>query len=103
MISGILFFGVFASLAAVPSIAAFLHFRARRVTFFISIIVATALLSFFHHDYDLSSDAQAAIGLIFIPWIVMIATGVITFIVGMIESKVQKKTKMVEPDGVDNA
>jgi hypothetical protein len=37
------------------------------VTLFASIIAATALPVFWHHDYDLSSDAQAAIRLIFIP------------------------------------
>ena len=37
------------------------------VTLFESIIAATALLVFWHHDHDLRSDAQAAIRLIFIP------------------------------------
>jgi len=65
------------------------------VTFFVSIIVAIALLVFWHHDYDLSSDAQAGIGLLVIPLYVTSITFIISgFIAGM-EFLVRRKRKIV--------
>jgi len=90
LISGLLFFGGFASLVAVPLIVTFLLRKKIPITFVASIIVATALLSFWHHNYDLASDAQAAIGLIFIPMYAAKITGVIAVIFGIIEFVIRK-------------
>jgi len=62
-LSGLLFFGGFASLPAISLMVAFLLRKRIPVTLSVSIIVATAMLAYWHYDYDLRSDAQAAIGL----------------------------------------
>ena len=66
-LSGLIFLQSFASLPAIPIIAAIWLGRVGRVALVLSLLTATAFLVFWHHDYDLSADAQAAIGLIFIP------------------------------------
>jgi hypothetical protein len=63
------------------------------ITFFLSIIVATALLGFWHHNYDLASDAQAAIGLIIIPIIATMITSVVAGIIGIIEFFIRRNGK----------
>jgi hypothetical protein len=90
---GIIFFVAFASLPAIPLIAAFLLRKRIPVSFVSSIIVVTALLGFWHHDYDLASDAQAAIGLIFIPIYTTILTSVVAGIIGTIEFFVRRNGK----------
>jgi hypothetical protein len=90
LISGFLFFGGFASLVAIPLVVTFLLRKWIPITFAVSIIVATVLLSFWHHNYDLASDAQAAIGLIFIPMYVAKITGVVAAIIGVIEFLIRK-------------
>jgi len=93
LISGLLFIGVFASLPAIPLIAAFLLRKWIPVTFFLSIIVATALLGFWHHNYDLASDAQAAIGLVIIPIMATMITSAVAGIIGTIEFFVRRNGK----------
>jgi len=93
LISGLIFIGIFASLPAIPLIAAFLLRKWIPVAFFLSIIVATALLGFWHHNYDLASDAQAAIGLIIIPIMATMITSVVAGIVGTIEFFVRRNGK----------
>ncbi|MEI7945353.1 MAG: hypothetical protein WCJ02_01590 [bacterium] len=90
LISGLIFVGIFASLPAIPLAAVFLLRKWIPVTFVLSIIVATALLGFWHHNYDLASDAQAAIGLIFIPIIATMITSVVAGITGIIEFLVRR-------------
>ena len=91
LIFGLLFFGAFASLPAIPLIVTYLRRRRNPITFVVSVIVATILLSYWHHNYDLASDAQAAIGLVFIPIYASVITGVITNILGWIESFIRKR------------
>ena len=67
LVLGLLFFGVFASLPAIPLIVAFVYRQQLPATLLVCVATVTALLIHWHHDYDLASDAQAAIGLIFIP------------------------------------
>jgi hypothetical protein len=86
----IIFFAAFASLPAIPLIVAFLLRKWIPITFFLSIIVATTLLGFWHHDYDLASDAQAAIGLVFIPIFAAMITSVVAGIIGTIEFLVRR-------------
>jgi len=64
---GLLFFGAFASLPAIPLIVAFGQRRRLPSTLPVCLATVTVLLIYWHHDYDLASDAQAALGLIFIP------------------------------------
>lgn len=82
---GFLFFSAAASVAAVPVIAAFLLRRYIPISFIISFILTTVILVYWHHDYDLSSDAQAALGLLVIPFISAFITGIILAISGAIE------------------
>ena len=93
-LSGLLFFGGFASLPAIPLVAAFLLRKRIPVTLFVSIIAATALLVFWHHDYDLRSDAQAAIGLIFIPMYAAAITAIVAGLVGVIELLIRRDRKV---------
>ncbi len=93
LILGLIFFGIFASLPAIPLIAAFLLRKWIPVTFVLLIVVTTALLGFWHHDYDLASDAQAAIGLVFIPIIATMITSVVAGIIGIIEFFVRRNGK----------
>jgi hypothetical protein len=93
LISGLIFIGIFASLPAIPLIAAFLLRKWIPVAFFLSIIVATALLGFWHHNYDLASDAQAAIGLVIIPIMATMITSVVVGIIGIIEFFVRRRKK----------
>jgi hypothetical protein len=83
----------FASLPATPLIVAFLLRKWIPVSFVSSIIVATTLLGFWHHNYDLASDAQAALGLIFIPIYTTMITSVVAGIVGTIEFLVRRNRK----------
>jgi heme/copper-type cytochrome/quinol oxidase subunit 2 len=80
-------------LPAIPLIAAFLLRKWIPVAFFLSIIVATALLGFWHHNYDLASDAQAAIGLVIIPIMATMITSVVVGIIGIIEFFVRRRKK----------
>ena len=93
-ISGLIFFGSFASLPAIPLVSAFLLRKRIPVTFVVSIIVATALLFFWHHDYDLTSDAQAAIGLIFIPMYAAAITAIVAGLTGVIEHLIRRDRKV---------
>ena len=93
LILGLIFLGVFASLPAIPLIAAFLLRKWIPVTFVLSIIVATVLLGFWHHNYDLASDAQAAIGLVIIPIMATMITSAVAGIIGTIEFFVRRKGK----------
>jgi len=64
---GMIFFQAFASLPAIPIIATIWLGRMGRIALVLSLLTATSFLVFWHHDYDVASDAQAAIGLIVIP------------------------------------
>lgn len=94
LVDGLLFFGGFASLVAIPLVVTFLHRKWIPITFVVSMIVATALLSYWHHNYDLASDAQAAIGLVFIPIYVAMITGVVAGIIGAIEYLIRRTRRL---------
>lgn len=83
----------FASLPAIPLVAVFLLRKWIPVTCVLSIIFATTLLGYWHHDYDLASDAQAAIGLLLIPIFVTVITSVVVGIIGTIEFFVRRRIK----------
>jgi hypothetical protein len=98
-ISGLIFFASFGSLPAIPLVSAFLLRKWIPVTLVVSIIVATALLVFWHHDYDLRSDAQAAIGLIFIPVYATLITAAVAGTIAVIEFMIRRNRKFTNNDG----
>lgn len=90
-IPGILFFGCFSALAAIPLILCICYWRYVPVTFFIALVTTTGLLVYFHHDYDLAADAQAAVGLIFIPIYTAVITTVLSGVFGLIELLLRRR------------
>jgi len=93
LILGLIFVGIFASLPAIPLIGVFLLRKWIPVTCVLSIICATTLLCLWHHNYDLASDAQAAIGLVFIPIFATVLTSVGAGIIGTIEFLLRRRKK----------
>lgn len=85
LIFGLIFFGCFASLPGVPLIVTFWLRRRLPVTFAVAFCLMTGLLVTLHHDYDLAADAQAAIGLVFMPIYVGILTSVVALLTGIVE------------------
>jgi hypothetical protein len=93
-LSGMFFFGTFATLPSIPLVVAFLARKWIPLTASLSFIVATFFLVLWHHDYDLASDAQSAIGLLVIPLYVTLITFIISgFIAGM-ELLIRRKRKI---------
>ncbi|MDD5676934.1 MAG: hypothetical protein PHW60_02955 [Kiritimatiellae bacterium] len=90
-IIGILFFGFFSALSAIPTLLCLRYWKHVPVTFFISLAATTGLLVYFHHDYDIAADAQAAIGLIFIPLYTAVITTAIAGVSGLIELRIRRK------------
>lgn len=84
-VTGVLFFALVNTIAAGPVVLAWWMRRRLPITWMVSFVTATALLVFLHHDYDLGSDAQAAIALLFFPAVAAIATAVVSAIAGLIE------------------
>jgi hypothetical protein len=97
-LSGLFFFGGFASLPAIPLMVAFLLRNLIPVTLVVSVIVATALLAYWHYDCDLRSDAQAAIGLVVIPMYAAMITGVVAGFTGLIEFLIRRNRRNVNND-----
>jgi hypothetical protein len=97
-ISGLLYFGGFASLPSIPLVLVFLLRRWIPITYVVSIIVSTSLLVFWHHDYDIALDAQAAIGLIFIPLYVTTITAVVSGLIAVIEFLIRRNRKVANND-----
>ncbi len=83
LIFGLLFFGAF---SAVPGVVLAALSAARRSASRIPIVAAflvmSALTVFFHRDYDLASDAQAAIGLVIWPFYVT-AAGLVAYAIAV--------------------
>jgi len=92
-ILGMLFFGFFSALAAIPMILCIRYWKYVPVTFFISLATTTGLLVYFHQDYDLAADAQAAVGLIFIPLYTAAITTVFSGLFGLIEFGIRKRRR----------
>lgn len=65
-ISGFLFFGAFNAIAW-GAILSFMFLYKRKLSIISPVLFGFIPLAWVHSVYDLSSDAQAAIGLIFIP------------------------------------
>ena len=81
LVFGLLFFGAFSAIPGVVLASVSQGSRpASRPNLVAAFIAMSALTVFFHHDYDLASDAQAAIGLIVWPFYVT-AGGLVVFAV----------------------
>lgn len=93
-LSGLFYFGSFAPLPAIPLVVVLLFRTRLPVTFAVSILVATTLLVFWHHNYDIASDAQAAIGLIFIPMYATLITAVVSGFTAVIEFLIRRNRKI---------
>lgn len=93
-LSGLFYFGSFAPLPAIPLVVVLLFRTRLPVTFAVSILVATTLLVFWHHNYDIASDAQAVIGLIFIPMYATLITAVVSGFTAVIEFLIRRNRKI---------
>lgn len=93
-LSRLFYFGSFAPLPAIPLVVVLLFRTRLPVTFAVSILVATTLLVFWHHNYDIASDAQAAIGLIFIPMYATLITAVVSGFTAVIEFLIRRNRKI---------
>ena len=93
LVEGVVFFGMWASLPAIPLIVLFVQRKRLPVTLAIGVAAATALLVYWHHDYDMAADAQAAIGLIFIPIYVLGLTTAVGAISAAVEWFVRRSTR----------
>lgn len=102
-LSGMLFFGGFASLPALPLIAVFWLRKWLPATFAVACLVATGLLAAWHHNYDLAADAQAAIGLVFIPIYVALLTGLAAGITAVVESIIKSMSVRMREGGAHKA
>lgn len=86
-ISGFLFFGAFNLISIVPLLVVglFFIFEKVRISFALTALVHLLATYYLHHDYDLAADAQAAIGLIFIPIIILVITLPVALVSSVIE------------------
>ncbi len=83
LIFGLLFFGAFSAVPGVVLAALSSGRRgASRVPAVAAFLVMSVLTVFFHRDYDLASDAQAAIGLVIWPFYVT-AAGLMVYAVAV--------------------
>jgi len=69
---GMLFFHAFYSLPAIPLIISIWTSKTSRAPWVSTLAVVTILTVMANATYDLASDAQAAIGLIFFPFFIML-------------------------------
>jgi len=90
-IPAVLFFGVFSALTAIPMILCIRYWQYVPVTFYICLVTTTGLLIYYHHDYDLAADAQAAVGLVFIPLYTVGITMAIAVLPCLIEVLIRKR------------
>lgn len=67
LIPGLLFFHCFYSFPAVLLAVSICTSKKHAFPFILTFVTLTVVSVYYNHDYDLASDAQAAIGLIFIP------------------------------------
>ena len=100
LIGGLIFFHCFYSVPAILLIIAIYTSKEYAIPFFTTFLTLTTITVYLNHGYDLASDAQAAIGLIFMP-IISAFLGLIAFGVGhAIQYLVIKKTNQsIESDG----
>lgn len=86
----IIFFTAWASLPAVPLIAAFLLRKSIPITFILAKFVTITLLVYWHYDNDLMSGSTAAISLIVIPIFVTAITSTVAGVIGTIEFLIRR-------------
>jgi hypothetical protein len=82
LVPGLIFFALFSSIPAVTLIGlAPKTGDGDRFPLILALVVMSLLTIAFNYDYDLASDAQAAIGLVIFP-IVVASVGFATFLLG---------------------
>ena len=92
-IPSILFIGCFSCLSAIPMLLCLRYWKHIPVTCFISLAITTGLLIYFHHDYNVAADAQAGIGLFFIPLYTAAITTAVSGVFGLIELAIRRRRK----------
>ncbi len=92
-IFAVIFFGFVSAISAIPMIHCLLRRKSMPLTFLISFTTTTALLVYFHHDYDLAADAQAAVGLVFIPICTAVIVAATSLLSGVVELYARKRLK----------
>ena len=101
LISGLLFFAAFSAIPGVMLVALASGPKGgSRHSLVIAFVLMSALTAFFHHDYDLASDAQAAIGLVVIPFYVA-GCGLAAFFLTVAAEWLWKRSPRPSP-GKDN-
>ena len=101
LISGLLFFAAFSAIPGVMLVALASGPKGgSRRSLVIAFVLMSALTAFFHHDYDLASDAQAAIGLVVIPFYVA-GCGLVAFFLTVAAEWLWKRSPRPSP-GKDN-
>lgn len=93
LVDGLLFIVTWASLPAIPLIVAFVLRKRLPATYAVCVMGATALLVYWHHDYDMAADAQAALGLIFIPIYVLGLTTAIGAVSAAVELIIRRSRR----------
>ncbi len=93
---GFLFFAFVNTIAAGPLVLVWWMRGRLRITCIASFVTTTVLLCFLHHDYDLASDAQAAIALLFFPIVAAVLTAAVAAIAGLIEFFARKDAAPLE-------
>jgi len=97
LVDGLLFFHAFYSIPAVLLIISIYASKKSAIPVLLTFSALTIAIVIFNYDYDLASDAQAAIGLIIFP-IVASFVGGIAFVLGIaIQRLVVKETSNAVP------
>ena len=81
LIGGLIFFHCFYSIPAVLLILSIYTSKKYAIPFIFTFLTVTIATVYLNYNYDLASDAQAAIGLIFMP-IIVFFLGLIAFLLG---------------------
>lgn len=91
-----------ALLNAIPAAALLLPWFLRErfpVTWYVTFTSVTLVICFVHHDYDLSSDAQAGIALLIFPFFILVPGLIVFAVSAVIEGLVSKKGPPPVPGG----
>ena len=95
LVGGLMFFHCFYSIPAVLLILSIYTSKKYAIPFIFTFLTVTIATIYFNYDYDLASDAQAAIGLIFMP-IIASFLGLIAFLLGHAIQYLINKKEIVE-------
>ncbi|MCW8924838.1 MAG: hypothetical protein OQJ84_01175 [Xanthomonadales bacterium] len=97
-ILGIIFLHGFFSLPAIPLLVGIRKSTLSRAPWLLPLLVISILTCYINYDYDLASDAQAAIGLVFFPVFIMLLAWA-ALAVGNLVQWLQSRTRLESPEG----